>query len=153
MAIELAAARVHLLTPQALLARIDERLDVLVAKTADLPERQRTLTATIEWSYELLSEDERRLFARLAVFAGGFTLAAAEGICGDDIDVLEALSGAEGTPREIVVLNAGVALYAANVAHSIPDGIERARGAIASGAARRKLDEFVTVTQKLGGAA
>jgi predicted ATPase len=93
LAIELAAARVHLLTPQALLARIDARLDVLVAKTADLPERQRTLTATIEWSHELLSEEERLLFARLAVFAGGFTLAAAEGVCGGGIDVLEALSG------------------------------------------------------------
>ena len=51
------------------------------------------------------------------------------------------------------MLNAGVALYAANVAQSIPDGIERARAAIASGAARRKLDEFVAVTQQLGGAA
>ena len=74
LAIELAAARVHLLTPQSMLERLDDRLELLVAKTADLPERQRTLTATIEWSYELLTADERRLFARLAVFAGGFTL-------------------------------------------------------------------------------
>ena len=63
--------------------------------------------------------------------------------------VLEALSDVEGTPREIVILNAAVALYAANVAKSIGEGIERARSAIASGAAKRKLDAFVAMTQKL----
>jgi anthranilate phosphoribosyltransferase len=63
--------------------------------------------------------------------------------------VLEALSNVEGTPREIVSLNAGTALYAADVASSIGEGIERARAAIASGAARRKLDAFVATTQKL----
>jgi anthranilate phosphoribosyltransferase len=63
--------------------------------------------------------------------------------------VLEALANIEGTPREIVVLNAGTALYAAGVADSIADGILRARGAIASGEARRKLDAFVATTQKL----
>jgi len=62
----------------------------------------------------------------------------------------EALSGIEGTPREIVALNAGTALYTAGVAESIADGILRARAAIASGAARRKLDAFVALTQKLG---
>jgi anthranilate phosphoribosyltransferase len=64
--------------------------------------------------------------------------------------VLEALGDVDGTPREIVVLNAATALYAAGVAESIGDGIERARAAIASGAARRKLDAFVATTQKLG---
>jgi anthranilate phosphoribosyltransferase len=64
--------------------------------------------------------------------------------------VLESLSGTAGTPREIVILNAGAALYAADVAGSIAEGIERARAAIMSGAARRKLDAFVTLTQKLG---
>jgi anthranilate phosphoribosyltransferase len=67
--------------------------------------------------------------------------------------VLEALSGIEGTPREIVTLNAGAALYAADVAGSIAEGIERARAAIASGAAKKKLEEFVALTQKLGAAA
>jgi len=66
--------------------------------------------------------------------------------------VLEALGNVEGTPREIVVLNAGVALYAADVATSIAEGIERARAAVASGAAKRKLEQFVAVTQKLGAA-
>ena len=64
--------------------------------------------------------------------------------------VLEALGNVEGTPREIVVLNAGTGLYAAGVAASIGEGIERARAAIGSGAARRKLDAFVATTQKLG---
>jgi anthranilate phosphoribosyltransferase len=63
--------------------------------------------------------------------------------------VLEALGDAPGTPREIVVFNAGVALYAANVADSIGEGIAQARSAVASGAARRKLDEFVAATQRL----
>jgi anthranilate phosphoribosyltransferase len=64
--------------------------------------------------------------------------------------LLEALGNVGGTPREIVTLNAGTALYAANVASSIADGIVRAREAIASGAAKRKLDAFVATTQKLG---
>jgi anthranilate phosphoribosyltransferase len=64
--------------------------------------------------------------------------------------VLEALGNREGTPREIVALNAGAALYAAGIAASIGEGIERARAAMASGAARRKLDAFVATTQKLG---
>ena len=67
--------------------------------------------------------------------------------------VLEALANVEGTPREIVTLNAGTALYAADVAASIGEGIERARTAIASGAAKKKLDAFVAVTQKLAPAA
>ena len=67
--------------------------------------------------------------------------------------LLEALDNVEGTPREIVVLNAGVALYAANAAATIPEGIERARAAVASSAARRKLDQFVAATQKLAAGA
>jgi anthranilate phosphoribosyltransferase len=67
--------------------------------------------------------------------------------------LLEALANVEGTPREIVVLNAGVALYAANVAGSIADGIARARSAVASGAAQKKLEQFVATTRKLAGAA
>jgi anthranilate phosphoribosyltransferase len=63
--------------------------------------------------------------------------------------VLEALEGTQGTPREIVTLNAAVALYAADVAESIDDGIRMAREAIASGAAKKKLEHFVATTQKL----
>ena len=67
--------------------------------------------------------------------------------------VLEALANFDGTPREIVVLNAGTALYAAGIASSIADGIARARESVASGAAKRKLDAFVATTRKLGGKA
>lgn len=96
LAIELAAARVKLLTPQQILERLDHRLALLSGGAADLPERQRTLRGAIEWSYELLSDPARRLFERLAVFAGGWTLEAAEEVCRPTaelgVDLLEGLS-------------------------------------------------------------
>ena len=70
LALELAAARVKVFTPQALLARLDRKLQILTGGGPDLPERQRTLRNTIEWSYELLSVEEQRLFRRLSVFVG-----------------------------------------------------------------------------------
>jgi predicted ATPase len=81
LAIELAAARIKLLPEKALLERLDQRLKLLTGGARDLPERQRTLRAAIEWSHSLLSDDEKRLFRRLAVFAGGATLEAIEGVC------------------------------------------------------------------------
>jgi predicted ATPase/class 3 adenylate cyclase len=96
LAIELAAARIKLLTPQAMLARLGNRLKLLTGGARDLPERQRTLRGTIRWSYELLEEGEKVLFARLAVFSGGGTLEAIEAICdaeGDlPVDVLDGVS-------------------------------------------------------------
>jgi predicted ATPase/class 3 adenylate cyclase len=90
LAIELAAARVRVLTVAQLLKRLGQRLDVIKAGRGVDP-RQQTLRATMEWSYDLLSEDERQLFARLAVFRGGWTLEEAEEVCGADIDVLASL--------------------------------------------------------------
>ena len=80
LAIELAAARVRLLPPQALLARLDDRMGLLTGGARDLPERQRTLRNTLNWSFDLLSGGEQALFARLGVFAGTFDLPAAEAV-------------------------------------------------------------------------
>jgi predicted ATPase/DNA-binding SARP family transcriptional activator len=92
LAIELAAARTTLFSPPALLARLDDRLALLTGGSRDRPERQQTLRKTLEWSYESLDEPDRALFARLAVFAGGWTLGAAEAICGAGLDIVEGLS-------------------------------------------------------------
>jgi predicted ATPase len=91
LALELAAARVRLLSPPALLGRLDESLSLLTAGARDLPERQRTLRATIEWSYDLLTENEQAAFRRLSVFRGSFSLEAAEAIAGADLDEVATL--------------------------------------------------------------
>ena len=81
LAIELAAARIRLFPPAALLQRLSNRLDLLTRGPHDLPPRQQTLQNTLDWSYNLLGEAEQTLFAQLAVFVGGWTLAAAEAVC------------------------------------------------------------------------
>jgi predicted ATPase/tetratricopeptide (TPR) repeat protein len=91
LAIELAAARVKLLAPDALLARLEQRLPLLTGGPRDLPERQQTLTATIAWSYDLLDPQEQVAMARLAVFAGGWTLEAAEAVCDCTLETLAGL--------------------------------------------------------------
>lgn len=78
LAIELAAARIKILTPSAILAKLENRLQLLTGGARDLPTHQQTMRGTIEWSYKLLNENEKRLFRRLAVFVGGFTFEAAE---------------------------------------------------------------------------
>src|SRR5215212_9886333 len=95
LAIELAATRTKVLTPQAMLPRLQQRLSILTAGARTLPERQRTLRDAIAWSYDLLEEAERRLFARLSVFAGGWTLESAEVVCDPadlGLDVLDGLA-------------------------------------------------------------
>jgi predicted ATPase/DNA-binding SARP family transcriptional activator len=91
LALELAVARIRMLTPHALLDRLDARLGVLTGGPRDLPARQQTLRATMAWSVDLLDDDERDVLARLAVFPGGATLEAAEIVCGADLDSLTAL--------------------------------------------------------------
>ncbi|HEY6409191.1 MAG TPA: AAA family ATPase, partial [Ktedonobacteraceae bacterium] len=81
LAIELAAARIPLFPPQALLARLSQRLHFLTSGTRDVPARQQTLRNTIAWSYHLLDEEEQRLFRRLAIFVGSCTLQAVEAVC------------------------------------------------------------------------
>ncbi len=95
LAIELAAARTRLLTPRMLLARLSSRLDTLTGGAHDLPARQQTLQNTIEWSYNLLNEGEKALFARLAIFRGGFSLEAIEAIGG-------AASGGDDLPLDLL---------------------------------------------------
>jgi predicted ATPase len=94
LAIELAAARIRILTPQAILQRLGKSLDLLGGGARDLPDRQRTLRGAIGWSYEILEEPDRSLFGHLSVFVGGASLAAIEAVCGELIegDVLEPLA-------------------------------------------------------------
>ncbi len=91
LAVELAAARTKLLAPEPLLERLDSALPLLTGGARDAPERQRTLRATIEWSYDLLDSASKELFARLSVFAGSFPLSAAEEISSADLDGVAAL--------------------------------------------------------------
>ena len=96
LALELAAARLRILTVEGLLDRLARRLPLLTSGARDLPERQRTLRDTIAWSYDLLAPEDQALFRRLAVFVGGCTIEAAEAVCADvgerDRGVLEGMS-------------------------------------------------------------
>jgi predicted ATPase len=94
LAIELAAARVKMLPPHAILARLTDRLKLLTGGAQDLPARQQTLRNTLDWSYSLLKTEEKTLYARLAVFVGGFTLEDAEAVCDleGNLDMLEGIS-------------------------------------------------------------
>ncbi|HEV2129035.1 MAG TPA: helix-turn-helix domain-containing protein, partial [Thermomicrobiales bacterium] len=92
LALELAAARLRILSPTELLARLDQSLPVLTGGARDLPDRQRTIRQAIEWSYRLLAPEEQALFRRLSVFAGGWDAAAAEAVGGQDAATLGVLS-------------------------------------------------------------
>jgi len=92
LALELAAARIRMLTPEAMLARLDRKLALLAGGARDLPARQQTLRSTIEWSTQLLDEREKRLLAQLGVFSGGFSLDAAEAVTDAGSDAMFGLS-------------------------------------------------------------
>jgi predicted ATPase/class 3 adenylate cyclase/Tfp pilus assembly protein PilF len=95
LAIELAAARIRLLPPQAMLSRLANRLKLLTGGAVDRPSRQQTLRGAIEWSHDLLTASERILFRRLSVFVGGSTLEAIEAVCGGADAELDALDGTQ----------------------------------------------------------
>jgi predicted ATPase len=110
LAIELAAARVPLLSPDALLRRLDRGLLVLTSGAPDLPERQQTLRNTLVWSHDLLEPADRLLFRRLAVFAGGWTLEAAEAVCADaELSAHELLDGLQSLVDHSLVRRLGQA--------------------------------------------
>ena len=105
LAIELAAARIRLLSPAAMAQRLGDRLGLLTAGGRDLPERQRTLRGAIDWSHDLLDPEDQRLFARLGVFAGGGPLETAEAVCGipgDEVS-LDVIGGLERLAEQSLV--------------------------------------------------
>ncbi len=95
LAIEMAAARIDVMSEQELLTNLNDRFRLLTSGTRSVPQRQQTMAATIDWSHRLLTDDEARLFRRLSVFQGGFTLDAAEAVCGDGVheNLMDLLGG------------------------------------------------------------
>ncbi len=103
LAIELAAARTNILSPQVILARLQHRLDLLTGGPSNLPPRQRTLRGAVDWSYDLLDSAERALFRRLSVFAGGFDFQVASRLwdispCRSDVDQVKSMNGRHPGP-------------------------------------------------------
>jgi predicted ATPase/DNA-binding XRE family transcriptional regulator len=153
LAIELAAARVKVLPPAALLTRLEQRLPLLTGGGRDLPARQRTMRDAIAWSYDLLTGEEQALFRRLAVFVGGFTLEAAEAVIGPDgeppvLDGIVALveqslvrqtAGAHAEPRYLML-------------ETVREfGVERLAASGDEGLARQKhASYFLSVSTALG---
>ncbi len=113
LAIELAAARVRMLPPRQLAQKLDERFRVLIGGSRTALPRQQTMRALIDWSHDLLSEPEQRLFRRLAIFVGGWTLDAAEAVCTDDtLDALDAIDLLSSlVDKSLVVAEAETARY------------------------------------------
>ena len=104
LAIELAAARIRVLTPRAILDRLERRLPLLTGGALDRPDRQRTLRSAIDWSYELLDTAERRLFERLAAFAGGWSLMASEMVCNPQAELgIDTLDGMASLTDESLI--------------------------------------------------
>ena len=83
LAIEMAAARISILTPDQILSRLDQRFELLVNQSKDVPKRHRTLEATLDWSYKLLTSEQQKFLCTLSVFRGGWTLEAAEAVSED----------------------------------------------------------------------
>ena len=143
LALELAAGRVKVLTPEQIFERLCRGLDLLTSGAHDAPERQRTLRGTVEWSYQLLTAVERRLFAQLAVFAGSFSLEAAEAVCSAELDVLQSLVDQSllrhGEDGRFFML-ATIKEFALEKLRDLPD---------ASSLSRRHDDYFLGVAEEL----
>lgn len=122
LALELAAPWIKLLSPPAILARLERRLPLLVGGASSLPSRQQTLRNAIAWSYDLLSRDEQRLFRRMSVFVGGCSLEAVEAVCFDP-------PGGAGDPGAQVALLEGLAALVDKSLLRQDDGADSARGA------------------------
>ncbi len=134
LAIELAAAKIKLFSPKALLDRLELRLPLLSGGARDLPERQQTLRDTVAWSYDLLGPAEQALFGRLAVFAGGFSLEAAEAVCGpgmpEEKEVLEILASLVDNSLVVSRVEASSDAWGRRTAiHDAGDGPRIRRGA------------------------
>ncbi len=143
LALELAAAKMRLLPPAGLLERLHGRLDTLTARARDVPERQRTIRATIDWSYDLIGSSEQHLFARLSVFPADFSFEAAEKICDATMDTLEALvdssllqPAGEGRFRMLEIVRQRAAEYLVEAGETDAVG-------------RRHLDFFLELGEKL----
>jgi predicted ATPase/Tfp pilus assembly protein PilF len=141
LAIELAAARVRMLSPDALLSRLSQRLRVLTGGAKDLPARQQTLRNTIEWSYDLLDEDEKQLFWRMAPFSGGSSLEALEAVCNAEALQIE---GQLGKPA-IDVFEGASSLLSKNLLREVEEeGSGRSgRGSRKGGEPRFRLLETI----------
>ena len=153
LAIELAAARVKLLTPSGILTRLEHPLELLTSGSRDAPDRHRALRDTIGWSFDLLGEAEQTLFRRMAVFAGGCTLEAVEAVCGADIDTIGALvdeslvrsDGERFAMLETIREFATEALEASGD----PDGVRRAHALYYLAAARAAAAGLATADQAM----
>jgi predicted ATPase/tetratricopeptide (TPR) repeat protein/tRNA A-37 threonylcarbamoyl transferase component Bud32 len=141
LAIELAAARVKVLTPAAILGRLKSRLRLLTGGARDLPERQQTLRRAMDWSYELLTGEEQKLFRRLAVFAGGFTVEAAEAVANAGVDLdLDAFDGVASLVDKSLLQQTGESAGEARfgMLETVREyGIERLDASAEEGATRR----------------
>ena len=137
LAIELAAARIRSLTPQALLERLEQRLTVLTGGPHDLPARQQTLRETIDWSVGLLSDEERTALARLSVARAGATVEAAETVCETRLDVLSMLIDHHLVRRTVTAGGSRLSLletireYAVELLAADPADADRARARLA----------------------